>query len=134
MPQKTPTKAQIKKMKAELARLNAFIGEAEGTTAPATGSCRVIGFPNEGNTTEYGTEYSYMEFVDENNKPLGSPRGNSEAEELLKEIKAVRYGKTKRGKARFDKGAAAWSIQTPHVPAFVIMGTKNAKGVFTASK
>jgi len=128
-------KTQLKKAKAELAKLNAFIAAAEGTKAPSsTVGCRVIGYRNDHNSDEYGTEYTYMEFVDENNAPLGSPRGNSEAEELLKGIKAVRYGATKRGKARFDKGAAAWSLQTEYVPSFVIMGTKNAKGVFKASK
>jgi len=129
-----PRKQTVASMKKELARLNAFISDAEGTTAPSTGSCRVIGYRNDANSEEYNQEYTYMEFVDSDNKPLGSPRGNSEAEELLKGIKAVRYGATKRGKARFDKGAAAWSIQTEHVPSFVVMGTKNAKGVFKASK
>lgn len=127
-------KTQLKKAKAELAKLNAFIAANEGTTSTSTVGCRVIGYRNDHNSDEYGTEYTYMEFVDENNAPLGSPRGNSEAEELLKGIKAVRYGATKRGKARFDKGAAAWSLQTEHVPAFVIMGKKNAKGVFKADK
>ena len=130
-----PKKQTIKQMKAELARLTKFIeGAGERTTAPSTGSCRVIGYRNDKNSDEYDMEYTFMEFVDENNAPLGSPRGNSEAEELLKAIKAVRYGATKRGKARFDKGAAAWSIQSEHVPSFVVLGTKNAKGVFKASK
>lgn len=123
-------KTQLKKAKSELAKLNAFIAANEGTTAPSTGSCRVIGYRNDHNSDEYGTEYTYMEFVGaEGCNPIGSPRGNAEAEELLKGIKAVRYGATKRGKARFDKGAGAWSIQSDHVPSFVVLGKMTpAKG------
>lgn len=130
-----PKAQTIKQMKAELARLTKFIeGAAPVSTSTSTVGCRVIGYRNDKNSDEYNMEYTFMEFVDESNAPLGSPRGNSEAEELLKGIKAVRYGATKRGKARFDKGAGAWSIQSEHVPSFVIMGTKNAKGVFKAAK
>jgi hypothetical protein len=126
-------KAQLKKAKAELAKLNKFIAENDDT--PSAGNFgRVIGFRNDENSDKYETEYTYMEFVDPNDAPLGSPRGDEEAEGVLKQIKAIRYGGNKRGKARFDKGAGAWSIQTEHVPAFVVMGKKNKAGKFTASK
>ena len=130
MPKKntTPTVAQ---MKAELARLNAFIAQHE--TPKSTSFGRVIGFRNDKNSDEYKSEYTYMEFVDANNVPLGSPRGNEEAEGLLKQIKDIRYGATKRGKARFDKAAGAWSILSEHVPSFVVMG-KKVKGTFTPNK
>ena len=130
-----PKKQNMKEMQAELARLNAFIAENEGT--PSTGSFgRVIGWRNDANSEEYGTEYSYMEFVDSNGAPLGSPQasGDEEAIALFKEIKKLRYGGNKRGKARFDKAVKAWSIQTEHVPSFVVMGKKNKAGKFTATK
>jgi hypothetical protein len=133
MSKSNPTAKEISAMKKELARLNAFIEGAEGT--PSEGSYgRVIGFRNDANSDEYGTEYTYMEFVDPNDQPLGSPRGNEEAEAVLKQIKAIRYGGNKRGKARFDKAAKAWSIQTEHVPSFVVLGKKNKAGKFTATK
>jgi hypothetical protein len=119
-------------MKAELARLTKFIGENDGPKSEGNFG-RVIGYRNDKNSEEYGTEYTFMEFVDPNDAPLGSPRGNDEAFAVLKEIKKLRYGASKRGKARFDKAAQAWSIQTEHVPAFVVMG-KKVKGKFTASK
>ena len=133
-------KPSISELKAELARLTAFIEaktetpETKGKTQAQHGFGRVIGYPNEVNTAEYGTEYTYMEFVDNEGKPFGSPKDNPEAEALLKEIKAVRYGKSKRGKARFDSAVKAWSIQTAHVPSFVVMGTKDSKGKFTPNK
>jgi peptidoglycan/xylan/chitin deacetylase (PgdA/CDA1 family) len=134
MSKNTPT---LKEMKAELAKLNAFIAKhSEDTKAPkSTGNFgRVIGFRNDKNSDEYGTEYTYMEFVDSNDQPLGSPKGDEEAEAVLKQIKAIRYGATKRGKARFDKGAGAWSIQTEHVPSFVVLGKKAKNGKFTPNK
>ena len=120
-------------MKAELARLNAFI-ESNDTPKSEGNFGRVIGYRNDKNSDEYGTEYTYMEFVDPNDMPLGSPKGDEEAEGVLKAIKAVRYGATKRGKARFDRGAGAWSIQTEHVPSFVVLGKKNKAGKFTPNK
>jgi hypothetical protein len=127
-------KAQLKKAKAELARLNKFIAENDDAPQSTGNFGRVIGFRNDKNSDEYGTEYTFMEFVDPNDQPLGSPRGDEEAEGVLKEIKKLRYGGNKRGKARFDKAAKAWSIQTEHVPAFVVMGKKNKAGKFTATK
>jgi hypothetical protein len=126
-----PKKMSVKEMKAELKRLNAFIGSEQGSKSEGNFG-RVIGYRNDKNSDEYGTEYTFMEFVDANDVPLGSPRGNSEAEEVLKAIKKIRFGKNKRGKARFNKKAGAWSIQTEHVPSFVTMGTKNKAGKFTA--
>ncbi len=134
MSKKNPTAKEVKDMKAELARLNAFIAKNGGDTASELSFGRVIGFRNDVNSDKYDTEYTFMEFVDANDAPLGSPRGNEEAEAVLKEIKKIRYGGNKRGKARFDKVAGAWSIQSDHVPSFVVMGTKNSKGVFKASK
>ena len=134
MSKKNPTAKELKAMKAELKRLNKFITEQGDDNESTSGFGRVIGFPNEKNTKEYGTEYTYCEFVDANDAPLGSPRGNEEAEAVLKQLKGVRWGKNKRGKPRFDKAVKAWSMQTEHVPSFVVMGTKNGKGVFKATK
>ena len=133
MSKSKPNAKEVKAMKAELARLNKFIAKHEGGSS-GDGFGRVIGFRNDKNSEEYGTEYTYMEFVDPNDQPLGSPRGNEEAEAVLKQIKAIRYGKNKRGKARFDKSVGAWSILTEHVPAFVVLGKKNKAGKFTATK
>ncbi len=128
-----PKKQTVASMKAKLARLNAFIAESEGTTSEGSFG-RVIGYRNDANSEKYDTDYTFMEFVDPNDTPLGSPRGNEEAEGVLKAIKAIRYGGNKRGKARFDKAEKAWSIQTEHVPSFVVMGKKNKAGKFTESK
>ncbi len=127
-----PKKQTNAEMKAELKRLNAVIA-AEEAKSSDSGFARVIGYRNDKNSDEYGVEYSLLQFVDEANQPIGSPRGDAEAEGVLKEIKKIRWGASGRGKPRFNKAAGAWSIQTEHVPAFVVMGTKNAKGVFKAS-
>ncbi len=126
-----PKKQTLKQQTAELARLKAFIEKSEAPKSKGSFG-RVIGYRNDKNSDEYGTEYVFMEFVDAEGVPLGSPRGNPEAEEVLKEIKKIRFGKNKRGKARFNKKAGAWSIQTEHVPSFVVMGVKDNKGKFTA--
>ena len=134
MSKSNPTPKEVKAMKAELKRLNKFIAEHGDDNASDSGFARVIGFRNDKNSDEFGTEYTHLQFVDSNNNAIGSPRGDEEAEGVLKQIKAIRYGGNKRGKARFDKGAAAWSIQTEHVPSFVVMGKKNSKGKFTPNK
>ena len=134
MSKSNPTAKDIKEMKAELARLNTFIAEQDGDTPTPGGFGRVIGFRNDKTSDEYSTEYTYCEFVDPNDNPLGSPRGDEEAEGVLKQLKAVRWGKNKRGKARFNKAVKAWSMQTEHVPSFVVMGKKNSKGKCTPNK
>ncbi|KKN92294.1 hypothetical protein LCGC14_0207850 [marine sediment metagenome] len=127
-----PKKMTLKQQKAELARLEAFIKKSESPKSKGSFG-RVIGYRNDKNSDEYGTEYVFMEFVDSNDMPLGSPRGNPEAEAVLKEIKKIRFGASGRGKARFSKSEGAWSIQSEHVPSFVVMGTKNKAGTFKAS-
>lgn len=131
MSKKQPT---MKEMKAELKRLNASLKAEEGKTQSEGGFARVIGYRNDANSDEYGVEYSLLQFVDEANQPIGSPRGDKEAEAVLKQIKAIRWGASKRGKPRFNKKAGAWSIQTEYVPNFVVMGSKNKAGKFTAKK
>jgi hypothetical protein len=93
----------LKEMKAELKRLNKFIEDHE--------EARDTGFtvyPNVVNTEKFGTEYSYVKLP-------------KDALELRKQLKAIRYGKTGRGKARWMKDEGAWSIVTS-----ALVGTKFA--------
>jgi hypothetical protein len=88
-------KATLKEMKAELARLNKFIADHEGEGSPK----EITTYRNDLNSDSFGIEYSFVKIP-------------KDAVELRKQLKAIRYGKTLRGKARWSKDEGAWSILT----------------------
>ena len=86
----TKTKT-LKQMKAELKVLEAIIassGKAAGVTITE----------NTVNTKAFGERYVYVQIP-------------KDALELRKQLKAIRYGAQKRGKARYIKDIASWSIK-----------------------
>jgi hypothetical protein len=90
----TMTQKEYKAMKAELARLNAFIAKHE----VSKGSNEFSITENKAHTEKYGVRYVFVKIA-------------KDSVELRKQLKAIRYGATGRGKARFDRNGALWSIQ-----------------------
>lgn len=90
--------------------------EAEGTV---TAGFRIS--PNVENTEKYGTEYSFIKFVDANGK--GLPSAPSKDDELgystKKFLDTYRYGQQGKGKFRWNRGARAFSGQTAFIPQIV---------------
>ena len=86
------TQAKLKAAKAELKRLNKFIEKHEG---PKSQGYTIT--ENKANTEEYGERYVFVKIAKDDL-------------ESRKALKAIRYGKMNRGKARWNKDAVAWSI------------------------
>lgn len=85
------TKTEMRKAKAELKRLNALIAKAEGPKD------QITVYRNVKNSEAFGTEYSYVKIP-------------KDATELRAQLKALRWGDQKRGKARWDRNEVAWSV------------------------
>jgi len=86
------TNAELNTMKSELARLTKFI---EANDIGSSADYKIT--ENTVNTEAHGVRYVFVEI-----RKIDL--------ELRKQIKAIRYGKTGRGKARWNKDAGAWSI------------------------
>ena len=84
---------EIKAMKAELKRLNAFIKTHEAPKAEGFEMTE-----NSVNTEKYGERYVFIKLAKENT-------------ELRKKLKSIRYGASGRGKARWMKDLGLWSIK-----------------------
>jgi len=89
------TKAQLKAAKAELKRLNDFIAKAEGLGNPEG----IEVYRNDLNSDSFGVEYSFVKIA-------------KDATELRKQLKAIRWGKAGKGKARWNSTEGAWSCLT----------------------
>ncbi|KKN92469.1 hypothetical protein LCGC14_0209600 [marine sediment metagenome] len=87
------TKTELRKAKADLKRLNAFIAKHE----IAEGNTEIEVYVNAKNA-EFG-DYSFVKI----------PKTSTE---LRKQIKALRWGRFAHGKARWNKDEVAWSVLT----------------------
>ncbi len=87
----TMTKTELKAAKKQLKALNAIIAAAGKTNG-------IVITENAKNTEAYGERYVFVSIP-------------KEALELRKQLKAIRYGASKRGKARWIREDSLWSIK-----------------------